>query len=151
MEVTKILTVTEITRQIKGVLELGFTDIWIQGEISNFKQHTSGHLYFTLKDEGAQISAVMWRERAASLLFRPTDGMKVMVHGRITVYEPRGNYQIECFQIQPLGVGELQQAFERLKQKLFEEGLFDEEHKIPIPEYPEHIGIITSPTGAAIQ
>jgi exodeoxyribonuclease VII large subunit len=146
----KILTVSEITRQIKGVLELGFNDIWLKGEISNFKNHSSGHLYFTLKDEGAQISAVMWKGRASSLLFRPTDGMKVIVRGRITVYEPRGNYQIDCLNIQPFGVGDLQLAFERLKQKLMEEGLFTEEYKIPIPEFPQRIGIVTSPTGAAI-
>lgn len=150
MQENKILTITEITHQIKGVLELGFNDIWLKGEISNFKNHSSGHLYFTLKDEGAQISAVMWKGRASSLLFRPTDGMKVIVRGKITVYEPRGNYQIDCLNIQPLGVGDLQLAFERLKQKLMDEGLFDEEHKIPIPEFPQKIGIVTSPTGAAI-
>ena len=147
----KILSVTELTKQIKGVLELGFTNIWIQGEISNFKLHTSGHIYFTLKDEGSQISAVMWRSRAAQLIFRPNDGMKVMVRGNITVYEPRGNYQIDCFQLQPIGKGELQQAFEQLKQKLFAEGLFEEENKKPLPEYPQKIGIVTSPTGAAIR
>jgi len=147
----KILSVTDITRQIKGVLELGFPNILVQGEISNFKLHTSGHLYFTLKDEGAQLSAVMWRSRANQLLFKPTDGMKVIARGNISVYEPRGSYQLDCLQLQPLGVGELQQAFERLKKKLFEEGLFDEEYKKPIPEYPQRIGIVTSPTGAAIR
>ncbi|MFA5833011.1 MAG: exodeoxyribonuclease VII large subunit [Bacteroidota bacterium] len=147
----KILTVTELTRQIKGVLELGFTQVWIQGEISNFKLHSSGHLYFTLKDEQAQISAVMWKSRAGQLLFRPQDGMKVMIRGNITLYEPRGSYQIDCQQIQPLGKGELQIAFEQLKQRLLEEGLFDSEHKKPIPAYPQKIGIVTSPTGAAIR
>jgi exodeoxyribonuclease VII large subunit len=151
MSKEKILTVTELTKQIKGVLELGFTNVWIQGEISNFKLHSSGHIYFTLKDAGAQISAVMWRSRAAQLIFRPNDGMKVMVRGNITVYEPRGNYQIDCFQLQPIGAGELQQAFEQLKQKLFSEGLFDEESKKPLPAFPQRIGIVTSPTGAAIQ
>ncbi len=151
MSEDKILTVTELTRQIKGVLELGFTNIWIQGEISNFKLHSSGHIYFTLKDVGAQISAVMWRSRAAQLIFRPNDGMKVMVRGNITVYEPRGNYQIDCFQLQPIGIGELQQAFEQVKQKLFAEGLFDDENKKPLPAFPQRIGIVTSPTGAAIR
>ncbi|MDE3058960.1 MAG: exodeoxyribonuclease VII large subunit [Bacteroidota bacterium] len=146
-----VLTVTEITRRIKGVLEMGFSEVWVEGEISNFKQHSSGHWYFTLKDEGAQLSAVMWRSRAAQVLFRPTDGMKVLLRGNITVYEPRGNYQIDCLQIQPLGAGELQLAFERLKKKLQAEGLFDGEHKKPLPLYPERIGIVTSPTGAAIR
>ena len=150
-EEKNILSVTEITRRIKSVLELGFNEVWVQGEISNCKNHSSGHLYFTLKDAGASLSAVMWRSRVAQLLFRPTDGMKVIVRGNITVYEPRGNYQIDCLQIQPIGIGELQLAFDRLKQKLSEEGLFDEAHKKPLPEYPQKIGIVTSPTGAAIQ
>lgn len=151
MEEKKVHTVSEITRQIKLSLEQRFPRIWLQGEISNYKQHTSGHLYFTLKDEGAQISAVMWRSRAANLLIRPEDGMKVIARGAITVYPPRGNYQIDVDQIQPLGVGELQLAFERLKKKLAGEGLFDPERKKPIPEFPERIGIITSETGAALQ
>ncbi len=150
-EEKNILSVTEITRRIKGVLEMGFSEVWVQGEISNCKNHSSGHLYFTLKDAGASLSAVMWRSRVGQLLFRPHDGMKVIVRGNITVYEPRGNYQIDCLQIQPVGIGELQLAFDRLKQKLSGEGLFDEVHKKPLPEYPQKIGIVTSPTGAAIQ
>ena len=150
-EAKNVLTVTEITRRIKGVLEIGFGEVWIQGEISNCKHHSSGHLYFTLKDEGAQLSAVMWRSRVAQLLFRPSDGMKVMVRGNITVYEPRGNYQVDCLQIQPMGVGELQLQFDRLKQKLNEEGLFDQSRKRSLPAYPQRIGIVTSPTGAALQ
>jgi exodeoxyribonuclease VII large subunit len=146
-----IQTVSEITRQIKLSLESKYPRVWIQGEISNLKLHSSGHLYFSLKDEGAQISATMWRSRASSLLFRPEDGMKVVVRGGITVYPPRGNYQIDVDQIQPLGVGELQLAFERLKKKLAAEGLFEAGRKKPIPQYPERIGIITSPTGAAIR
>ncbi len=146
-----VLTVSDITRQIKQSLETSFPRVWIQGEISNFKQHTSGHFYFTLKDEGAQLSAVMWRSRVANLTLLPEDGMKVIARGSITVYQARGNYQIDCDQIQPLGVGELQLAFERLKKKLAAEGLFDTEHKRPVPEYPERIGIVTSETGAALQ
>lgn len=146
-----VLTVSDITRRIKQSLETTFQRVWIQGEISNFKHHTSGHLYFTLKDEGAQISAVMWRSRVASLAIAPEDGMKIIARGSITVYPPRGNYQIDCDQIQPVGVGELQLAFERLKKKLAEEGLFDPERKKPIPDYPMRIGIVTSPTGAALQ
>ena len=150
-EEKNIISVTEITRRIKGVLERGFNEVWVQGEISNCKLHTSGHMYFTLKDEGAQLSAVMWRSRVAQMLFRPNDGMKVIIRGNITVYEPRGNYQIDCLQLQPVGMGELQLAFDRLKQKLSAEGLFDEAHKKPLPSYPQRIGIVTSPTGAAIQ
>ncbi len=146
-----ILTVSQITRRIKSVLETDFSSVAIQGEISNFKRHTSGHLYFTLKDESCQIQAVMWRSRAVHLLFTPQDGMKVIVRGAITVYEVRGSYQIDVFKLQPLGAGELQLAFERLKQKLAEEGLFDPEHKKPLPPYPRKIGIVTSPTGAAIE
>jgi len=146
-----VVTITELTRQIKQSLETNFPRIWVEGEISNFKHHTSGHLYFTLKDEGAQLSAVMWRSRVANLTFSPEDGMKVIARGSITVYPPRGNYQIDVEQIQPVGVGELQLAFERLKKKLAAEGLFDSAHKKPIPEFPERIGIITSETGAALQ
>ncbi|MCX6135205.1 MAG: exodeoxyribonuclease VII large subunit [Ignavibacteriales bacterium] len=147
----QVISVTDITRQIKFSLEQRFTRVWIQGEISNFKRHTSGHLYFTLKDEGAQISATMWRSRASGLLFTPEDGMKVIARGGVTVYPPRGSYQIDVDQITPVGVGELQIAFERLKQKLAAEGLFSEERKRPLPLFPERIGIITSETGAALQ
>jgi exodeoxyribonuclease VII large subunit len=145
-----IISVSELTRKIKGVLEMGFPQVLVSGEISNFKRHTSGHLYFTLKDEAAQIQAVMWRGRAMSLFFTPQDGMKVVVRGSITVYEVRGIYQIDVVQIQPMGVGELQLAFERLKKKLMAEGLFEPEHKKPLPKYPKRIGIVSSPTGAAI-
>jgi exodeoxyribonuclease VII large subunit len=145
-----IISVSELTRKIKGVLEMGFSQVLVSGEISNFKRHTSGHLYFTLKDEAAQIQAVMWRGRAMGLFFTPQDGMKVVVRGSITVYEVRGIYQIDVVQIQPMGVGELQLALERLKKKLMAEGLFEPEHKKPLPKYPERIGIVSSPTGAAI-
>jgi exodeoxyribonuclease VII large subunit len=147
----KVLSVSDITRQIKFSLEQRFPRVWIQGEISNFKRHTSGHLYFTLKDEGAQISATMWRSRAGTLLFSPEDGMKVIARGGITVYPPRGSYQIDVEQLTPVGIGELQVAFERLKKKLAGEGLFEESRKRPLPRYPERIGIITSETGAALQ
>jgi exodeoxyribonuclease VII large subunit len=146
-----VVTITELTRQIKFSLESSFPRVWVEGEISNFKQHTSGHLYFTLKDEGAQLSALMWRSRVPNLTFQPEDGMKVVARGSITVYPPRGNYQLDVDQIQPIGLGELQLAFERLKQKLEKEGLFESEHKKPIPEFPECIGLVTSETGAALQ
>jgi exodeoxyribonuclease VII large subunit len=150
-EEQRVLTVFEITSRIKLALESSFPQVWIQGEISNAKLHSSGHFYFTLKDEQAQISAVMWRSRVATLLFKPEDGMNVIARGSITVYPPRGNYQIDVIHLQPLGIGELQLAFERLKKKLEAEGLFDPAHKKPLPEFPERIGIVTSETGAAIQ
>ncbi len=148
---TTPLTVSEVTGRIKRLLEENFAAISIQGEISNFKRHTSGHLYFTLKDEHAQISAVMWRGRAQALHFSPQDGMHVLVRGSISVYEVRGVYQVDVIYIEPLGEGELQLAFERLKRKLAAEGLFDAAKKKPLPRYPRRIGIITSPTGAALQ
>lgn len=147
----RILSVTELTRRIKGVLETGFTAIAVRGEISNFRLGPSGHMYFTLKDENAQLQAVMWRSRSMSLYFSPQDGMKVVARGNITVYEVRGAYQIDVLELQPLGVGELQLAFEKLKEKLAAEGLFDPSHKIPLPPFPERIGVVTSPSGAAIR
>jgi len=146
-----VLSVSELTRNIKEVLETGFATVSVQGEISNFKRHSSGHLYFTLKDDQSQLQAIMWRSRAPALTFTPQDGMKVVARGRITVYEVRGNYQIDVAQLQPLGVGELQLAFERLKGALAAEGLFDPARKKPLPAFPGRIGIVTSPGGAAIR
>jgi len=145
------LTVSDLTRKIKQILESGFPSIAVQGEISNFKHHSSGHLYFTLKDEGAQLPCVMWRSRASVLPFVPEDGMKVIAGGRITVYEVRGSYQLDVQSIRPLGAGELQAAFEQLKQKLGSEGLFDRDRKRALPEIPRRIGVVTSPTGAVLQ
>jgi exodeoxyribonuclease VII large subunit len=145
-----VLTVSELTRRIKQILEQGFSSLALQGELSNVKLHSSGHFYFTLKDEGSQISGVMWRSRVASLSFRPEDGMKVIVTGRVTVYEPRGQYQIDAASMRPLGVGELQVAFEKLKQKLAAEGLFAPERKRGLPPFPGRIGVVTSETGAAL-
>lgn len=147
----KVLTVTELTRRIKESLERGFSTVRIEGEISNFKFHSSGHMYFSLKDSGAAISAVVWRSRVAALSFVPEDGMKVVATGRITVYEIRGSYQLDITSMRRVGEGELQAAFERLKKKLAAEGLFDAERKKPLPEYPDRIGIVTSETGAALQ
>lgn len=143
------ISVSELTRAIQVVLEQSIGGVAVSGEISNFKEHTSGHRYFTLKDAGAQIQCVMWKSRP--LTFRPVDGMKVVVRGRVTIYPQRGNYQVDCTSMQPLGKGDLQLAFEALKQKLFEEGLFAPEHKRALPELPGKIGIVTSPTGAAVQ
>ncbi len=147
---SSILTVSEVTRRIKQALERGFSAITVEGELSNTKLHTSGHFYFTLKDDVAQISVVMWRSRMQGMSFRPEDGMKVVVNGRLTVYEVRGVYQIDASSIRPLGIGELQIAFEKLKQKLGAEGLFEEARKKPLPQYPMTIGIVTSETGAAL-
>lgn len=144
-------TVTEITRRIKETLETGFPVLAVQGELSNVKLHSSGHLYFTLKDESAQVSGVMWRSKTAYLKIKPEEGMKVVVSGRISVYEARGVYQLDASTMRTLGIGELQEAFEKLKQKLSSEGLFDVENKKPLPIFPERIGLITSETGAALQ
>lgn len=147
----KVLTVTQLNTQIKGVLDSNFSEIWLEGEISNFKHHSSGHMYLTLKDENSQISAVMFRGNNIRLRFRPEDGMKVLVLGRVSIYEPRGSYQFYINEMEPKGIGDLQLAFEQLKEKLAKEGLFDDGHKRAIPEFPEVIGIVTSPTGAAIR
>jgi exodeoxyribonuclease VII large subunit len=147
----KVLSVSDLNRYIKELLEGQFATIWLKAEISNFKAHTSGHFYFSLKDSRAQISAVMFRGYNGQLRFRPEDGMEVLVRGKITVYEPRGNYQIFCEMMEPVGAGALQKAFEQLKAKLQKEGLFDEARKRPLPALPRHIAIVTSPTGAAIR
>lgn len=147
----KIYTVTEITREIKGLLEESFPTVWVEGEISNYTLHSSGHRYFSLKDENAQIRCTLWRFRGDRLGFEPVDGLKVIAFGNITVYERNGQYQLDVIDLIPAGWGKLEIAFQRLKEKLFQEGLFDEEHKKPIPEFPESIGVVTSPTGAAIR
>ena len=147
----EVITVSELNRSIKGLLEGKFPLIWVKGEISNFKAHTSGHFYFSLKDSKCQISAVMFRGFNAGLKFRPEDGMEVLVRGKITVFEPRGNYQIFCEMLEPVGAGALQMAYEQLKARLQAEGLFDLARKRPLPPLPRHIAIVTSPTGAAIR
>jgi len=146
-----VLSVSEITNFIKATLEEGFSEISVVGELSNFKAHVSGHWYFTLKDAGAQVSCTMWRGINNYVFFTPQDGMKVIVTGRITVYPPRGSYQIDVRSMKPAGVGELQEAFEKLKQKLSAEGLFDAEHKKQIPKFSKKIGIVTAKDGAALQ
>ncbi len=147
----KVYSVSELNSYIKGLLESTIRDVWIKAEISNFKAHTSGHFYFSLKDEKSQVNAVMFRGANSKLKFRPEDGMEVMVLGRISVYEPRGNYQVYCDSMEPVGAGALQVAFEQLKAKLQSEGLFDPRKKRPIPAFPRHLAIVTSPTGAAIR
>ena len=147
----QIFSVSEITKSIKFILESTFEKISIEGEISNFKAHGSGHWYFNLKDEGAVINCTMWKGVNNYVFFTPEDGMKIIVTGRVTVYPPRGSYQIDVRSMKPAGVGELQAAFERLKKKLFEEGLFDQENKKEIPTFPKKIGLITAAEGAAVK
>ena len=146
-----ILTVSELTQEIKLSLEEEFSQVSVLGEISGFKSHVSGHWYFNLKDSDAVISCTMWRGFNSYVFFTPQDGMKVIVNGKITVYPPRGNYQIDVRSMKPAGVGELQAAFEALKQKLAAEGLFNEELKKKIPGIPQKIGIITAIDGAALR
>ncbi len=145
-------TVSEVTRIIKSILESSpISELWIEGEVSNFTRQPSRSLYFTLKDKDSQISCVIFKYSAKGLKFMPEDGVSILLYGKLTVYEPRGNYQIIGTRVEPLGLGALQLAFEQLKQKLSAEGLFDQSHKKPIPLVPKRIGIITSPAGAAIR
>ena len=147
----KVYTVSQLTDQIKAVLEDKYAMVWISGEISNLRIPPSGHAYFTLKDAKAQISAVMFRGQLRQLKFDIEDGMVLVALGRLTVYPPRGNYQIILEYIEPQGAGALQIAFEQLKRRLSDEGLFLDEHKLALPFLPRRIGIITSPTGAVIR
>jgi exodeoxyribonuclease VII large subunit len=148
---SKVFTVAELTRQIRGTLETRFSAVWVQGEISNYKLHPNGHQYFTLKDQRAQISCVIFRDTMAPLRQPLVDGTQVQVYGRITVYELRGQYQLSVQILQPRGLGLLQAKFEALKRKLDAEGLFAPERKRPLPKLPRRIGIVTSPSGAAIR
>jgi exodeoxyribonuclease VII large subunit len=147
----KIYTVSALTEEVKDLLEEHFDFVWVEGEISNFRSPSSGHYYMVLKDEKAQIRAVMFRPQTRYLKFTPEDGMKVIVQGRIGVYQPRGEYQIILDYLEPLGIGALALAFEQLKEKLAAEGLFNEEIKRPLPFLPQRVAVITSPTGAAIR
>jgi len=147
----RIYTVSALTGEIKSLLEERFDFIWVEAEISNFRSPSSGHYYMVLKDKDAQIRAVMFRPQTRRLGFTPEDGMKVIVRGRISVYEPRGEYQILLDYLEPLGVGAMALAFEQLKKKLAAQGVFDEKIKRPLPFLPQHIAVITSPTGAAIR
>jgi len=148
---TDIPTVSQLTRRIRGHLENSFFDVWVRGEISNFRKPVSGHGYFCLKDATAQLRAVMFRNHLSKIKFQIQDGMEVLLHGAVTVYEARGEYQMVCDTMEPVGVGALQLAFEQLKQKLQKEGLFDPRHKKPLPYLPKRIGVVTSSTGAAVK
>lgn len=145
------VTISELTRSIKQIIESEFKFVFATGEISNFKHHSSGHFYFVLKDGNAQISAIMWNSRNILLNFKPSDGQQVIVKGRITLYETRGAYQIDIFEMIPAGAGSLQIKFEQLKQKLKDEGLFDSVYKKEIVKFPKRVGLITSDTGAALE
>ena len=147
----KVFQVAELTRAIKLLLEDSLSSVMVEGEISDYTHHRSGHHYFTLKDSESVLSCVMWRGMTNNLKFTPQPGMKVILKGRVTVYEKGGRYQFETLSIQLTGEGELMAAFERMKAKLAEEGLFDPEHKKPIPKFPWRIGLVTSATGAAIK
>lgn len=149
----KVATVSQINNYIKRVLDANtiLNDIWIKGEISNFKLHYSGHMYITLKDEGGVLKAVMFKSAASGLNFKPEDGMKVMARGRVAVYEAGGAYQLYIYEMIPDGVGELYIAYEQLKKRLEAEGIFAPEHKKPIPQYPEKVGVVTAATGAAVR
>jgi exodeoxyribonuclease VII large subunit len=146
-----VLTVTQLTRRVRGVLESEIGQVWVEGEISNYRLQSSGHHYFTLKDEGAQISCVMFRGAALRMSTRLGDGVQVQVLGELSVYEPRGQYQLVVKLVQPKGMGVLQARFEALKRKLASEGLFDEGLKQALPKFPATIAMVTSPTGAAIR
>ena len=145
------LSVSALTARIKELLEEQVGEVSVAGEISNFRRQASGHCYFTLKDEGSQIPCALFKGSAARLGLQPGDGVKVIAHGEVSVYEPRGAYQLIVRGLEPLGKGDLHQRFEELKRKLQAEGLFEESRKRPIPEFVERVGIITSPTGAAVR
>lgn len=147
---TKIYTVSEVTTLIKSVLEMNIPPVWVEGEISSWTKAASGHAYFSLKDPNAQLPCVIWKQNAASLLFKPEEGMNVRVSGGISVYEKSGKYQLIASQVQPAGVGDLYAQFEKLKTRLSAEGLFDEEKKTTLPQYPFSVGVVTSPDGAVI-
>ena len=144
------LSVSELTLKIKSLIEPEFSDVWVKGEISNFKHHTSGHMYFTLKDKAAELRCVMFRGLNQKIKFKPEDGMDVLIQGKVTVYETRGQYQLIVQAMEPAGIGTLYLAFEALKKQLQSEGLFDPAKKTPLPKYPKKIAIVTSQSGAAL-
>src|ERR1700755_1884230 len=150
-ETRRIWKVAELVGEVRGHIEREYADLWVEGEISNLRPAPSGHLYFTLKDGDARLPAVLFRRQASLLRFRPEDGLHVLVRGKVSVYEQRGQMQIVAEFMEPVGAGSLQIAFEQLKTRLRQEGLFDEERKMPLPAFPRCVGIVTSPTGAVIR
>lgn len=147
----KIYTVGELTREIRFSLENSFSSVWVEGEVSNFKRHTSGHCYLSIKDADSVLVCVIFRKVASSLRFEIENGMHIVCFGRVSVYDKRGQYQLYIDEAEPKGIGALQVAFEQLKSKLQQEGLFDQAHKQKLPVLPTKIGVVTSPTGAAIR
>ncbi|MBI4398717.1 MAG: exodeoxyribonuclease VII large subunit [Candidatus Omnitrophica bacterium] len=147
----KVYTISELTREIRRTIENNFSGIWIEGEVSNFLRHTSGHMYLSLKDSGSQIQAVIFRNVNQSLRFEMKDGLHILAYGKVTVYDKRGQYQIVIERVEPKGVGALELALRQLTEKLRAEGLFLPAHKKPLPFLPNRIGVITSPTGAVIR
>jgi exodeoxyribonuclease VII large subunit len=147
----RVLSVSQLSQLIEGTLEEAFQGVWVSGEISEVSRPQSGHVYFTLRDEAAQIRGVLWRSTAARLKFRLEDGQQVICHGDLDVYPPRGTYQLVVRQVEPVGAGALQLAFKQMQQRLAAEGLFDPQHKKPLPAFPRRVGFVTSPTGAAIR
>ncbi|MBU1320046.1 MAG: exodeoxyribonuclease VII large subunit [candidate division Zixibacteria bacterium] len=148
---TPVLTVSQITRKIKNLLEGEFVDVWVSGEISNYLRHSSGHHYFTIKDDKAEMPCTLWRGTAAGIKLQLRDGLKVILYGDVNVYELRGRYQLNVKWIVEEGIGQLEVKLRELKERLQKEGLFDERYKKPIPVFPRSVGIITSPTGAAVR
>ena len=146
-----VFSVSDLTSRIRDILETAYAEVWVEAEISNARLWNTGHLYFTLKDAGAQLKAVMFKSAVRSLKFKPEDGLHVVVRGRLSVYEPKGEYQIVCEHMEPHGLGALQLAFDQLKRRLQAEGLFDAARKRPLPAFPRKIGIVTSLDGAAIR
>ena len=150
-ENSRIYSVTDLTRMIKNHLEQEFPLVWISGEVSNLKNPLSGHCYFTLKDERSQLRVVIFRSNFQALRLKPADSLKIICRGQLTVYEPRGEYQLLVDYLEPLGMGALAQAYEQLKTRLATEGLFDSQYKRPIPFLPRRLAVVTSPSGAAIR
>jgi exodeoxyribonuclease VII large subunit len=147
----KVLSVSELTQEVRALLEEGFSSVWVAGEVSNLARPSSGHLYLSLKDAQAQLRAVLWRGIALRLRFDLADGMEVIARGRLTVYPPRGEYQLVIEEIQPRGIGALELALRQLREKLFMRGYFDPAHKKPLPAVPARVALVTSPTGAAVR
>jgi exodeoxyribonuclease VII large subunit len=145
------LSVSELTMQVRAVLESGFASVWVEGEISNFKAHASGHWYFTIRDESAQLRSTCFRGMNRAIRFKPSDGLQVRARGRLSVYEPRGEYELIVEALDPVGAGALRVAFEQMRERLAAEGLFDEARKRPLPLFPNRVGVVTSPSGAAIR
>src|SRR6202171_1284879 len=149
--VRRVLSVTELTVRVRDLLEAEFGEVWVEGELSNCRVWNTGHLYFTLKDGASQVRSVIFRSALRYLKFKPADGLRVIARGRVSVYEPKGEYQLVCEHLEPHGLGALQLAFDQLKKRLQDEGLFDAARKRPLPPLPRKIGIVTSLDGAAIR